>query len=97
MLAYGFKPVGPDGVMFRLDCGTEKLIVSLYVDDSVCATVTNSEKLYDEFVRDLSSIAKLFNYLTVHDLTLTSLTDSLGMTSDSFTRGGIWQFCLTVR
>eukprot|EP00961_Rhodomonas_salina_P195917 2644675-Rhodomonas_salina.1 len=53
MLAYGFKPVGPDGVMFRLDSGTEKLIVSLYVDDGMCAT--NSEKLYDEFVKDLSS------------------------------------------
>eukprot|EP00961_Rhodomonas_salina_P164556 2217016-Rhodomonas_salina.1 len=38
--------------MFRLDRGTEKLIVSLYVDDGVCAT--NSQKLYDEFVADLS-------------------------------------------
>eukprot|EP00961_Rhodomonas_salina_P279360 3773948-Rhodomonas_salina.1 len=39
--------------MFRLDRGTEKLIVSLYVDDCLCAT--NSEKLYDEFVKDPSS------------------------------------------
>eukprot|EP00961_Rhodomonas_salina_P201134 2713063-Rhodomonas_salina.1 len=52
MLDYGFKAVGPDGVMFRLDRGTEKLIVSLYVNDSVCAT--NSQKLYDKFVADLS-------------------------------------------
>eukprot|EP00961_Rhodomonas_salina_P178885 2413477-Rhodomonas_salina.1 len=53
MLDYGFKAVGPDWVMFRLDLGTEKLIrVSLYVDDCVCAT--NSQKLYDEFVADLS-------------------------------------------
>eukprot|EP00961_Rhodomonas_salina_P144178 1941188-Rhodomonas_salina.1 len=33
MLDYEFKAVGPDRVMFRLDRGTEKLIVSLYVDN----------------------------------------------------------------
>eukprot|EP00961_Rhodomonas_salina_P187713 2533362-Rhodomonas_salina.3 len=37
MLDYGFQPICPDGVMFRLDRGGQKLIVSLYVDDGVCA------------------------------------------------------------
>eukprot|EP00961_Rhodomonas_salina_P273916 3701017-Rhodomonas_salina.1 len=39
--------------MFRLDSGNEKLIVSLYFDDGVCAT--NSEALYDKFMNDLNT------------------------------------------
>eukprot|EP00961_Rhodomonas_salina_P256363 3464566-Rhodomonas_salina.1 len=52
MLEYGFQPIGPDGVMFRLDRGNERLIVSLYVDDGVCATT--SEALYRQVLADLS-------------------------------------------
>eukprot|EP00961_Rhodomonas_salina_P031918 430023-Rhodomonas_salina.2 len=52
MLAYSFKPIGPDGVMFRLDSGQEKLIVSLYVDDGVCAS--SSDDLYHTFLADIS-------------------------------------------
>eukprot|EP00961_Rhodomonas_salina_P295961 3935922-Rhodomonas_salina.1 len=52
MLDYGFKPIGPDGVMFRLDREGQKLIVSLYVDDGVCAS--DSRELYDSFLADLS-------------------------------------------
>eukprot|EP00961_Rhodomonas_salina_P243296 3287693-Rhodomonas_salina.4 len=52
MLDYGFQPIGPNGVMFRLDQGGKKLVVSLYVDDGVCAT--DSRELYDSFLSDLS-------------------------------------------
>eukprot|EP00961_Rhodomonas_salina_P074891 1005769-Rhodomonas_salina.1 len=52
MLEYGFKPISPDGVMFRLDRGGQKLIVSLYVDDGVCAS--ESRELYYSFLADLS-------------------------------------------
>eukprot|EP00961_Rhodomonas_salina_P017311 232845-Rhodomonas_salina.1 len=48
MLEYCFEPIGPDGVMFRLDHGNECLIVSLYVDNGVCATT--SEALYRQFL-----------------------------------------------
>eukprot|EP00961_Rhodomonas_salina_P111189 1496110-Rhodomonas_salina.1 len=53
MLDYCFTPIRPDGVMFRLNKGSEKLIVSLYVDDRVCAT--NSTALYKKFLADLST------------------------------------------
>eukprot|EP00961_Rhodomonas_salina_P149336 2010002-Rhodomonas_salina.2 len=33
MLDYGFTLIGQDGVMFRLDRGSKRLIVSLYVND----------------------------------------------------------------
>eukprot|EP00961_Rhodomonas_salina_P010148 136574-Rhodomonas_salina.1 len=52
MLNYGFKLIGPDCIMFRLDCGQEKLIISLYVNDSVCAS--NSDDLYRTFLADIS-------------------------------------------
>eukprot|EP00961_Rhodomonas_salina_P156270 2103933-Rhodomonas_salina.1 len=53
MLDYGFTPIGPDGVMFLLNKGSEKLIVSLYVNDGVCAT--NSMALYKRILADLST------------------------------------------
>eukprot|EP00961_Rhodomonas_salina_P014425 193440-Rhodomonas_salina.1 len=53
MLDYGFTPIGPDGRMFRLNKGSEKLIVSLYVDDGVCET--NSTALYKKCLADLST------------------------------------------
>eukprot|EP00961_Rhodomonas_salina_P289307 3909501-Rhodomonas_salina.1 len=52
MLDYGFTPIGPDGVMFQLNRGDEKLIVSLYVDDGVCSS--NSDDLYRTFLADIS-------------------------------------------
>eukprot|EP00961_Rhodomonas_salina_P015814 212422-Rhodomonas_salina.2 len=33
LLSYGFKPAGADCVIFHFDRGTEKMILSLYVDD----------------------------------------------------------------
>eukprot|EP00961_Rhodomonas_salina_P289306 3909500-Rhodomonas_salina.1 len=38
--------------MFRLNRGDEKLVVSLYVDDGVCAS--NSDDLYCTFLVDIS-------------------------------------------
>jgi hypothetical protein len=57
MLAYGFTSVGPDGVIFKLERGGHQLIVSLYVDDGLCATT--SPELYAEFLKDLSKTYKL--------------------------------------
>eukprot|EP00961_Rhodomonas_salina_P271980 3675208-Rhodomonas_salina.1 len=59
MLDYGFTPIGPDGVMFRLNRGNEKLIVSLYVDDGVCTS--NSDDLYSTFPGDISKKYTLSN------------------------------------
>ena len=55
--AYGFQEVSPDGCVFKLQRGEEKLILSLYVDDGVVAT--NSKKLYDKFMQDLGKEFKL--------------------------------------
>eukprot|EP00961_Rhodomonas_salina_P037439 503105-Rhodomonas_salina.1 len=52
MTDYGFTPIGLDGVMFRLDRGSKRLIVSLYVDDRVCTS--NSDDLYRTFLADIS-------------------------------------------
>eukprot|EP00286_Rhodomonas_abbreviata_P023936 CAMPEP_0181300748 /NCGR_PEP_ID=MMETSP1101-20121128/7054_1 /TAXON_ID=46948 /ORGANISM="Rhodomonas abbreviata, Strain Caron Lab Isolate" /LENGTH=1661 /DNA_ID=CAMNT_0023406003 /DNA_START=190 /DNA_END=5176 /DNA_ORIENTATION=- len=52
LLDYGFEPVGADRVIFKLARGTEKILLSLYVDDGLCAT--NSQALYDTFLADLS-------------------------------------------
>ena len=57
MLEYGFEAVGPDGVMFVLNRDGGKIIVSLHVDDGLCAT--NSSDLYQKFLADLSKRYKL--------------------------------------
>eukprot|EP00961_Rhodomonas_salina_P238309 3221134-Rhodomonas_salina.1 len=55
--------------MFHLNKGSEKLIVSLYVNDGVCAT--NSTALYKKFLADLltkytlSDSGELSYYLSV--------------------------------
>ena len=51
LLNYGFEPIGADGVIFKLTKGDHSIILSLYVDDGLCAT--NSEELYAEFLADL--------------------------------------------
>eukprot|EP00961_Rhodomonas_salina_P265991 3595287-Rhodomonas_salina.1 len=52
MLKYGFKPIGQDCVTFMLNRGKSIILLSLYVDDGICAT--NDEKLYKQFLKDLS-------------------------------------------
>jgi hypothetical protein len=53
LLAYGFKPIGADGVIFKLTRGRETILLSLYVDDGLCAT--NSNSLYTQFLSDLQT------------------------------------------
>eukprot|EP00961_Rhodomonas_salina_P049085 658897-Rhodomonas_salina.1 len=38
LLEYGFTAVGADSVIFRLNRGGETMMLSLYVDDSMCAS-----------------------------------------------------------
>lgn len=40
-------------MMFRLQRNNETIIISLYVDDGMCAT--NSDKLYKQFIKDLKA------------------------------------------
>jgi len=54
---YGFKSTSIDETMFRLQRGKEVIIISLYVDDGMCAT--NSDKLYKQFINDLQKKYKL--------------------------------------
>ena len=51
--AYGFKPTSVDETLFKLERNGKVIIISLYVDDGMCAT--NDEKLYKEFIKDLSA------------------------------------------
>ena len=51
LLEYGFAPIGADGVIFKLTRGGKQIILSLYVDDGLCAT--DSPELYAEFLADL--------------------------------------------
>jgi hypothetical protein len=51
LLENGFKPVGPDGCIFRLTDGDDTVTLCLYVDDGVCST--NSPRLYEKFLKDL--------------------------------------------
>ncbi len=57
MLWYGMKQVCPNMDMFRLQTGNKCILVSTYVDKSLCAT--NSTKLYKMLVQDLSKRYKL--------------------------------------
>eukprot|EP00961_Rhodomonas_salina_P259502 3506482-Rhodomonas_salina.1 len=52
MLKYGFKPISQDRVTFMLNRGKSIILLSLSVDDGICAT--NDEKLYKQFLKDLS-------------------------------------------
>eukprot|EP00961_Rhodomonas_salina_P141548 1905854-Rhodomonas_salina.1 len=52
MLKYGFKPIGQDRVTFMLNRGKSIILLSLYVDDRICAT--NDENVYKQFLKDLS-------------------------------------------
>lgn len=48
---YGFKAINEDGTIFKLVRGHEHVILTLFVDDGLCAT--NSESLYQTFLKDL--------------------------------------------
>eukprot|EP00961_Rhodomonas_salina_P181987 2456686-Rhodomonas_salina.1 len=52
MLKYGFKPIRQDRVTLMLNRGKSIVLLSLYVDDGICAT--NDKKLYKQFLKDLS-------------------------------------------
>eukprot|EP00961_Rhodomonas_salina_P073146 982687-Rhodomonas_salina.1 len=70
MLKYGFKLIGQDRVTFLLNSGKSTILLSLYVDDGICAT--NNVKLYKQFLKDLSVEFELSDqgqcewYLGVH-------------------------------
>lgn len=51
LVNYGFQPVNEDGTIFKLIRGQEQILLSLFVDDGLCAT--NSEALYQTFLSDL--------------------------------------------
>eukprot|EP00961_Rhodomonas_salina_P166257 2240492-Rhodomonas_salina.1 len=59
LIGYGFKPINKDGTIFKLVRGQEHIILSLFVDDSLCAT--NSEALYQSFLSDLQAKYDLSN------------------------------------
>jgi len=48
---YGFRAVDDEGTIFKFTRGKEMILLSLFVDDGLCAT--NSNSLYNDFVRDL--------------------------------------------
>ena len=50
---YGFKPTSVDETLFRLERNGGVILLSLYVDDGMCAT--NNEALYKKFIDDLSA------------------------------------------
>eukprot|EP00961_Rhodomonas_salina_P031875 429528-Rhodomonas_salina.1 len=52
LLCYWFTAIGGDRVTFLLSCGTSVVLLSIYVDDGIAAT--NNEKLYRQFLSDLS-------------------------------------------
>ena len=54
---YGFKPTSVDETLFKLQRGNDIILLSLYVDDGACAT--NSEALYQQFIKDLQAKYKL--------------------------------------
>eukprot|EP00961_Rhodomonas_salina_P082191 1105338-Rhodomonas_salina.1 len=49
---YGFEAVGSDGVTYSLRRGKSVILLTLFVDNGLCAT--NDHALYDQFVKDLS-------------------------------------------
>eukprot|EP00961_Rhodomonas_salina_P091163 1227246-Rhodomonas_salina.2 len=58
-LEYWFTTVGADGVIFKLRQGGESMMLSLYMDDGMCAS--SSCKLYNQFLQDLSKRFMLSN------------------------------------
>ena len=50
---YGFKPTSTDETLFILKRGDSKIILSLYIDDGLCAT--NDEKMYNDFITALGA------------------------------------------
>mmetsp|Transcript_57331 Transcript_57331/g.117328 ORF Transcript_57331/g.117328 Transcript_57331/m.117328 type:complete len:1978 (-) Transcript_57331:6636-12569(-) len=67
---YGFKAIDDDSTIFKLTSGRESVVLSLFVNDGLCAT--NSDLLYQSFIRDLkgkfelSDQGELSWYLGVH-------------------------------
>mmetsp|Transcript_68603 Transcript_68603/g.143115 ORF Transcript_68603/g.143115 Transcript_68603/m.143115 type:complete len:1720 (-) Transcript_68603:7252-12411(-) len=51
LLNYGFKKVTDDCTIFKLTRNYETILLSLFVDDGLCAI--NSESLYQDFLADL--------------------------------------------
>ena len=56
---YGSKPTSVDETLFKLQRGNDIILLSLYVDDGACAT--NSEALYQQFIKDLQAKYKLLD------------------------------------
>ena len=54
---YGFVPTTVDSTLYKLDRNGEVIYLSLYVDDGACCT--NSDKLYEQFIKDLSAKYRL--------------------------------------
>ena len=54
---YGFRPIDPEGTIFRLDRPQGHIIMSIFVDDGLCAT--SSEELYQQFISDMGKKFKL--------------------------------------
>jgi hypothetical protein len=54
---YGFQPTSVDETLFKLQRGKDIILLSLYVDNRACAT--NSEALYQQFIKDLQAKYKL--------------------------------------
>jgi hypothetical protein len=52
LVDYGFQPTSTDSTLYRLEKDGEVILLSLYVDDGACAT--NSQRLLQEFLKDLS-------------------------------------------
>ena len=54
---YGFVPTTIDPTLYKKEENGEVIYISLYVDDGACCT--NSDRMYQRFIRDLSSKYKL--------------------------------------
>lgn len=61
---YGFRSIDPEGTLFRLDRPQGYILLSLFVDDGLCAY--SSEKVYNQFLKDLSARYNLSDSGDVH-------------------------------
>ena len=57
LINYGFVLTSTDNTLYKLERDREVIFLSLYVDDRACCT--NSDKLYQQFIKDLSAKYKL--------------------------------------
>ena len=61
---YGFRAIDPEGTLFRLDRPDGYIILSLFVDDGLCAF--SSDSVYAKFLEDLSKKYKLSDQGDLH-------------------------------